>query len=595
MPDLEQDLDPPDVDVDTPSRRRIAIAVAAIALAGSVVAAASAITDGKADRARRDAQRQAITALAEQSAALADVYDARSRSAVYGGVAARGTLARTKVEVYGSQNIPGETVAWKRALKDVAGINPFPGDPATTIRLFAYSSGKLRNADYLSLQSEATRETAGSWARKADLYFIAVTLFAVALALLGLMASIREGFGRWLYLAVGLLVTAALISALQAAATSVTVTPKAAWTAVADGNARFAVGDYRGALDAYDRALELREDYVTALRQRALTRVAADSVGVGFYVISNSTPQAYEQATHDLQRAIDEGAKDFRTLTSQGAFLFHRRQYRRSEELSREALGIQELPLPMANLGLAIAAQGREQEAQRTYQRFIDLVEAEATRGRDPLEREELYSSSLTTLDKLARLEPARAPLVLRLQGMLTAAWASPRATAAPGSKQAQGTVTVTATQTSFRAHLHYSGITSGDPTAWAVYYRAKGSDDWVHRRELSHVGLWNLAGHDATFERVDSSCLPPGHLRVDVFVAGRRLATGMAERGSMPAGFQSFVDRRTGMSGRRPSTWTVGEEAPGRLSYRGKDGAFFEVRTVPLGRRRGRHRPNRP
>jgi hypothetical protein len=61
MPDLEQNLDPPEVDVDTPPRRRIAIALAAIAMIGSLVAAASAITDGKADRGRRDAQRQAIS------------------------------------------------------------------------------------------------------------------------------------------------------------------------------------------------------------------------------------------------------------------------------------------------------------------------------------------------------------------------------------------------------------------------------------------------------------------------------------------------------------------------------------------------------
>jgi hypothetical protein len=118
----------------------------------------------------------------------------RSRSALYGGVAARGTLARTKVEVYGSATIPGETAAWQHALKDVAAVNPFPGDPATTPRLFAYSSAKLRNADLLSLQSEATRETAGSWAHKADLYFIAVTLLAVVLALLGLMARLGR---RW--------------------------------------------------------------------------------------------------------------------------------------------------------------------------------------------------------------------------------------------------------------------------------------------------------------------------------------------------------------------------------------------------------------
>jgi hypothetical protein len=214
----------------------------------------------------------------------------RSRSALYGGVAARGTLARTKVEVYGSATIPGETAAWQHALKDVAAVNPFPGDPATTPRLFAYSSAKLRNADLLSLQSEATRETAGSWAHKADLYFIAVTLLAVVLALLGLMASIRQGFGPWLYVAVGLLTAAALISALLAAFTSVTDTPQEAWNAVADGNARLAVADYRGAVKACDRALELREDYVTALRQRAPARVAADSVAVGIYVISNSTP-----------------------------------------------------------------------------------------------------------------------------------------------------------------------------------------------------------------------------------------------------------------------------------------------------------------
>jgi hypothetical protein len=94
------------------------------------------------------------------------------------------------------------------------------------------------------------------------------------------------------------------------------------------------------------------------------------------------------------------------------------------------------------------------------------------------------------------------------------------------------------------------------------------------------------VANGAARFAQVDRSCLPPGDLRVDVLVAGRRLATATTERGSVPAGFQPFVDSRTGLSGCRPSTWTVTAGAPGRLSYRGPAGAFFDVRTVPLGRR---------
>jgi len=585
MPDLDQNLEPPDVDTDTPPRRRIALAVAAIALVGAGVAAASAITDGIADRERRDAQRRAIAALATRSAALADLYDARSRRALYDGLAARRTLASTRAEVYGSESIAGETNAWAQALKDIveAKVNPFAGTSSTGVELFALSTVKQKEADLESLESEARRETAGSWAHKADLYFMAVTMLAVVLALLGLSISVGDGLGRWFFMPAGALLVAALVAAGWATLAPVTRTPESAWTAVADGNGRLAAGDYQAAIDAYGTALELRKGYVTALRQRATATVAASSLQVGTYVISNSTAASYEQASHDLDRALDLGARDFLTLTNQGAALFHLRQYERSERLSREALRIQPLPLPMSNLGLVIAAQGRELEAEQTYERFIELAESP---GRDPLERAELYSSSLTTLDKLARLEPGRANLVVRLQGLISSAWASHTAVHAAGSESAQGTLAVQATQTTLQVDLRHTGIMSGDPVAWAVYYRAKERDDWIHRQDLSYFGEWTLpAAGTATHKRVDATCLPAGDLRVDIFVSGRRIASSTVEHGSVPKGYQPFVDRRTGLSGCRPPAWAA-EEAPGLISYRGDDGSSFVVRSVPLASR---------
>jgi hypothetical protein len=84
----------------------------------------------------------------------------------------------------------------------------------------------------------------------------------------------------------------------------------------------------------------------------------------------------------------------------------------------------------------------------------------------------------------------------------------------------------------------------------------------------------------------VDSTCLPAGDLRVDIFVSGRRIASSTAGRGSVPKGYQPFVDSRTRLSGCRPPTWAVTEEAPGLISYRGNDGSSFVIHSVPLARR---------
>jgi tetratricopeptide (TPR) repeat protein len=589
VPDLDQKLDPPEIEPDTPPRRRIALAAAIIALVGSLAGAASAIADGNADRLRREAQRQSVSALAARAAALADLYDVRSRNAVHGGLAARRTLALIHVEVFGSQSIDGETAAWTKAADDLEAISP-QGALATLPGFFDYTGERLGAADLLSLRADASRETSSSWAHKADLYFMAVTMLAVVLALLGLSATLGDRLGRWFFVAAGTLVIASAVAAGSAKLAGITRTPEAAVRAVADGNARLYARDWTGAVGRYDAALRERADYAPALRQRASATIAAGSRGVDAFVIPDSTQSAYEHAARDLDRVLDQGIRDPLTLTNQAASLFHLRQYRRSEALSREALEKQTLPLPLANLGLVIAAQGREQEAERTYRRFVELVESESkARNRDPLERDALYSSSLTTLDKLARLEPARAGLAGQLQGLVLSAWASQGAPGATRPTTAKGTLTLRANQTSVAADLRYTGVAPRAPAAFAVYYRLQGGADWILHPSLSFVGPWQLAPDGtANYRRVDTSCLPEGDLRVDVFVSGWRIATSTVTRGGAPPGYQAFADSRTRLSGCRPSDWTADEEAPGLVSYHTADGGSFAVRSAPLGGRDG-------
>src|SRR4029450_803754 len=132
------------------------------------------------------------------------------------------------------------------------------------------------------------------------------------------------------------------------------------------------------------------------------------------------TPEARTRSIADLERAFRLGAdNDVLALATQGANYFFVRRYSDAEALARRALDRNpRLTVARLSFGLALAAQGRADQAARSF----GLFARQAAEAADRRERQELFAAGHTTLEQLARQEPGRAGLTRQLQDQLTAA-----------------------------------------------------------------------------------------------------------------------------------------------------------------------------
>src|SRR4029453_12568112 len=146
-------------------------------------------------------------------------------------------------------------------------------------------------------------------------------------------------------------------------------------------------GDHQGAIDAYSRAIGEAPGYAVAYARRARAYALQGSPERDqAYVFSITTPEARARSIADLQRAFRLGAdNDVLALATQGANYFFVRRYGDAEALARRALDRNpRLTVARLSLGLAQAAQGRADQAARSFERFA----GQAAETADPRQRQ---------------------------------------------------------------------------------------------------------------------------------------------------------------------------------------------------------------
>ena len=238
MADLDQDLRGPEIDGHGRARRRLSVAVAAVALLASIAAAASTTRDHQADRFRRAAQLAGVSSLAERSIVVADTTGLR---AVGPCSTSSSPVRRTRppeLRVDGSVTAFAQENAWRQARTALVLMAPFPNSRWPLPELFDHSSDISRPAEVFRLKSEAYRLAAGDYGRRADQYFVAVTLLALVLTLMGMSATIGDGVHRWLLLTALVPFAAAVAVVAWATLAPSEAIDDAAIEKVADGNTR---------------------------------------------------------------------------------------------------------------------------------------------------------------------------------------------------------------------------------------------------------------------------------------------------------------------------------------------------------------------
>lgn len=581
MPDV--DLSPPDLeDVDPDAgryKRAVAILVVLITLFGSAVAYLQSRESNDEDVAARDAQRFAVAGLGAQVDASAD-FAADLRI----GTEIDTALQRQAINAARVDNFQGDAegdaalaaaerfAAVRQAIADLTPIDP--SDPSTGDAEFGLGN---ESADAARLRQAVEADRADDHGGKADAYVAVLTVLAVSLFLLGLSLTV-QGRTRYVLAAPGVAIALVCVAwtALIASQDVARVSTRAV-QAAAEGLRLQNAGDFEGAIDAYDRAIDDSPDFAIAYARRADARFVQGSEQIGqTSFLSITSPEALEAALDDLQAALDRGAgSDVGTLADGGFFTFLAGDFGRSAELSRQAIELNDqLAAVWFNLGVAEVARGDEDAAQRAYRQGRRLLEE----APDAFTRQNVLSGARTDLsilrelldgddldDAIDLIEEVEADLAAFDAGFAEPPCPAdlepcPSAGAAAGAEL--GEAELVRDGAFVFATIAVDGAEPGAPVTNVWYVRT--ADDQPFQQaafplEVSRVGLDGTV-FTSTVASFDPPCPVPGEYLVRAYAGDRFLGEVSAEVEEGPLGdrFTLAVDPIEGYEVCVPDGFTV-------------------------------------
>jgi tetratricopeptide (TPR) repeat protein len=560
-------------DLDTRFKRRLAARIILVTLLSSVVAFLAADASAREDESAREAERNAVATMADDTRAYVDYFGGLAGYAEAQPFELRRWVSESRAQLL-PDSYTRHAKQWQMAGDALANLSPLvePGryrdDPQRYLRDLFYQ------VDLASLRQSAQRETADAWGAKSERHTATLTVLGIVLSVLGLAATFGQRMWRLLVrpgvaVALGCLLFTAAVSLPRVAEV-----PEAALRQVADGNRLVRARDYKAAIRAYSSAIERQPGYATAYIRRAMAYALDGSPEQDqSYVFSISDPQARARSIDDLEHAFRLGAyDDLLAVITQGANYFFAKRYGLAEKLTRHAIELNpHLPVPRLTLGLALAAQGKVEEAARTYQTAADLAAQRPGRA----ERQELFAVAHTTLEQLARQSPERADLVRRFQSQLTAAETTarfgPLRKLPPEASISHLAASVDAG--TLTARYDYRAIPENAALSWIVYTRPDDKNPWWQRPGLNRFEQFQAtpASTGAGTRRVDipeGPCPTAGDYRIDLYLEGNYIGSSKATRPPSADPLVPDRDSLRGFSLCRPEQWTVRRQ-PGRLDMK--------------------------
>ncbi|MFI8521275.1 tetratricopeptide repeat protein [Streptomyces sp. NPDC085481] len=581
----DQELNVPDIDtVHTPFNRRLALSVAVIALFGSVLGYAACRAGTYEDEAARDAQRNAVLAMSEKSAALSEYYDRLGGLTIVAAFRQRRAIAEARAELL---SMPGESTRadhWEEASGEVADLSPLPQqEPSLQNAPLSWADAAARPV-LAQLHQQTSRRMAAEWGDKASLYVGGITLLAIALALLGLSATITPRIRPFFWWPAAAISVATLVGFLIVVLTPVPHISERAMKAVAEGDRLLLRGEPGKAMASYTSAVRDSGQYGVGFQKRADARAAAENPG-SRYVFNVMSPRARRENVADLDRAIQLGEETFANLANQGANYFHLKDYEKMEEFTRRAIAMNDaLPIPRLNLALAMAARGRTEQAQREFRRSIKLFQK-----RSLLERSELYASARTQLEILLAQQPERIEAVRRLQGMLVKSEAEARVPGrhVPADRASIQALDLNLDGPHINVGMTYTNILPNSLVSKIFYFRKGPGDPWVQRHDLNTFEPFAdlpRQGPAVWTGLVEFQCPSAGEYRVDVYVDDRMLESAEKVRESRSGDLRTHYDPLGRYTLCQPSTWRYSTKGAGHGRFESPDGEQrLSLQSVPV------------
>jgi tetratricopeptide (TPR) repeat protein len=583
----EAEIEVPELDrLDTPFKKRVAITAALLVLFGGLLAFGASIASEREQELSADAQSATITASAGYGAAYSKITTLTGGDTQVRSLDQRAELARVEATLTGSDAYTQEAAAYDVSAQALADLAVPDQDESHFADVNRETTDRLLEPREDALRADAKRETAADWGAKSDRYVLGITLLGVALALLGLSLTLSSKTRRLVVVpAVLIALFAAVISGL-AASQHPTTTPDKAVRAMAEGDRLMSLGRYDDAVKAYSEAIRLRDDYAQAYRARGTAYDLAGSPETSGYVFTTVDKEARAKSIADFDKALElSPVPDYLTLVNQGANVFHVKKYAESEQLTERALATNDrLPLPWSNLAMAQAAQGKEDEARASFKEMIKRV----VERPDPAERFELFAAVRSALEILVRLEPSRADLAQRFEGMMVAAQAEQlRPGAVPdGTDATISNLKLSVTGFQLEASYDRAGLAPDSRISWVGYFRPSDDQPWQQPAYLLLVDrLVDATPGSYTTSMIDTSCPGPGEYRLDAWLDDRLLASTETTVAAQADRYVVSYDPASRVTACRPKDWTLDDSVPGlaRLTAPAGDKTQLTVRAVPL------------
>ncbi|HEY7282042.1 MAG TPA: tetratricopeptide repeat protein [Actinomycetota bacterium] len=569
-PDTEAEIaaERADEAVTSRSEALVAILIVFATLAAAVVGFLQIWASGRSDAAAASAQRDAIAATAQQvrSDRWSELQVSTLETSTLDGQQA--DLRDSQAQVLGQPETPAEQLLGVRLRKlsdRYAALSTTIGNEFTHISI----AGRLSPAQDPSfptrfvnqndrqpirlhaLQDAANTESSG-WSAHAATYTAVLTLFAVALYLLGFSLALPAGLGRWFvrggvaFLVIGV-AWAAIGSTGQPEAPSET-----AAAAFADGTV-----DLQNATDAYDssgyrdavahlnRAIEERPDFARAYLNRGQATYFASSPTQGLGTVTS--PEALRSAIADLKHAVDLGLDNAEALGDIGAMSYQQALVDNRPDLLNQALDFTkrviaidpQRPLWLYNLGVTELALGRRDQAMATFR------SADTAAKKDLSTAAFWVTGAMSALDVLAEHRPSAADDVLAAKQFVVGDLfgTATGAPAPPSDLRLQLVVTPSLVQFA----IPKADAASIDPTRDVVvaqwYYDDPDDHGFAVLPEVSGRVALNTAADGGWFNVLQylptpapPRCLPTGTYRVEVYVNGHLAGTA-----STPENFGSL------------------------------------------------------
>lgn len=539
--------------------RFAAISIVVATLAGAFVGYLEAQASREGALANVRAQRAMVEAMSglvrtDRAAqvdygifALASLHDRGATSAFQQGLFATDPIEEVRLELEQERERALARAAHELTTLSLDGPESPTADPVFPGRFFADAQ---HQADRLWALANAANEEDASWEAAEANLTAALTMFAVAVYLLGLSLTLRERI-RGLLAGLGVtLVVVGTVWATWLATHPPEAAPDAAARAFADGRRVFLLAaepsDFAEATRHFDRAIELRPTFAQAYADRASASFLAGSPQFAMFT-SITTPEALDASIADLERAHELGLET-RSVLGELGFNTFLRGLRRDHDPDLEAsagftrLGLRgdaSDPVLHYNLGAALLALGDDAGARQAYLdaiRHTLFVGPDAGEARGNPFLEGLWvSGALTDLELVAASRPGRAEAVATTKELIVGSVSLGEVDARGEAEPAEVAADLFPTEVQWQ-----SALPGYDPAADVVasYWYQETPGGWAALPEVS--GVATPGGEEGAWfslspflpQTFPPRCLPDDRYRVEVYVNGELAGTAEAEAG---------------------------------------------------------------